>query len=180
MWATTNMQWGICVLFTPLTNRHPVWHYTPLLFCGRSRTSIRQGCLLRLALSCCDKPPSRKCSIIYARICRILQHPSILNTTSKNSHSYCHCAIAKWMMLYMGVYVYQTFESRLQVNPIESPHFCLISVFVSTCQCLSLSVKRSLLVPCPTWAGEFVKIFQNGVDSPGFRPQNSRPHFRFA
>lgn len=41
----------------------------------------------------------------------------------------------------MGVYVCQTFESRLQVNPIESPHFCLISVFVSTCRCLSFCEK---------------------------------------
>lgn len=63
----------------------------------------------------------------------------------------------------------------IPLNPHTFASYLSLSARVDA----SVSVKRSLLVPCPTWAGEF-KIFQNGVDSPGFRPQNSRPHFRFA
>lgn len=52
-------------------------------------------------------------------------------TTSKNSSSYCYCAIMKRMMLYMVVCVCQIFQSRLQVNPSESLQFHTPPIFLS-------------------------------------------------
>lgn len=85
------------------------------------RSVRRQGCWRRLALSCCDKPTTfRKCSIIHAQRCWILQDTSLLKTLSKNSDVYCDSAVTKWKMLYI-ICVCEREREKLQVNPDSSP-----------------------------------------------------------
>lgn len=83
-----------------------------------------------------SQPPSRKRSIIHAQICRILQHTAIRKTTSKNSCSYCHCAIMKRMVLYMCVRSLRVSLSlRMPTLPFKCfPHHWV--VLMSMCWCL--------------------------------------------
>lgn len=132
MWATVNMWWRICPLFTLLIIHHPVWHYPPLLVCGPSHTSIMSHDSDLLWAAVTNQPPSRKCSIIHAQIGRILRHATVLKATSKNSSSYCYCTIMKQMM--MACVFVSSFHSRLQVNPSESPQLHTLPTFLS-CLC---------------------------------------------
>lgn len=128
-WATVNMWWRICPLFTVLIIHHPVWHYTPVLFCGCSFASImRQGCWLWIVLSWCDKPTTFQETL----------HDPCSDTPNTLTSCYCHCAIIKQIM-FMCLCVCQIFQNRLQVNPHSSSSHnsqssSLVCVDASVCQ----------------------------------------------